>query len=77
VNFTNDGNYTKRHKNTIGGALKSLSEVLLPNVTLEFEVRTSDFINLSQKPGHLESSTLSLKFDRQSIINLLMVQSVS
>ena len=76
VNFTADGNYTKRHKNTIGSAIKGLSEVLLPNVTLEFEVRTSDYIDLSQKPGHLESSTLVLKFDRQSIINLLMVQSV-
>jgi len=76
VNFTADGNYAKRHKNTIGSALQKLSEVLLANVKLEFEVRTSDYINLSSKPGHLESSTLILKFDRQSVINLLMVQSL-
>jgi len=42
----------------------------------EFEVRSSDFIELCQK-GHLESATIKIYIDKSSVIDSLMVQDIT
>lgn len=64
VHLTADMNYTKKFRNTISQAMRAASEVLLPSVDLELEVRSSDYIALSKKVSHLESAEIVLKFDR-------------
>lgn len=53
------------------------SDVLLENVTIEMEVRQSDFINLASKKGHLESATVGIRFDRESLIDLIVARDIS
>lgn len=57
--------------------MKKFQKVLLANVNLEFEMRTTDYIDLSQKKGYLESSTVIIKFDKQSVLNLMMVRDLA
>ena len=65
-------NYSKKYQNTISTALEATSDVLLSKVNLEFEVRSSDYINMAARKGHLESSQVVLMFDRASLVDLLM-----
>lgn len=73
INFSKNNTYTKKVQNTIAAALQQAkSDIILETVKLEVEVRQSDFIRLASKKGHLESSTVVIKFDRTSIVDLLM-----
>ena len=54
-----------------------MSDILLEDVLIEFEVRQSDFIDLASKKGHLESATIGIRFDRESLIDLLMARDIS
>ena len=77
VNLTADMNYAKRYRNTISQAMRAASEVLLAQVDLEVEVRSSDYIRLAAKQTHLESCSVLLKFDRQSLVDLLVDRDLS
>lgn len=78
INFRKNNTYIKKHQNTIASALQeNNSDVLLENVTIELEVRQSDFINLASKKGHLESATVGIRFDRESLIDLIMARDIS
>jgi len=37
---------------------------MLDKLNVEFEIRNSEFINLSDKAGYLQSARVTLKFDR-------------
>ena len=39
---------------------------------MEFEIRESDFINKGANKNHLPASTINLKIDRNSVLDLLM-----
>ena len=54
-----------------------MSDILLEDVLIEFEVRQSDFIDLASNKGHLESATIGIRFDRESLIDLLMARDIS
>jgi len=49
----------------------------LSKVNLEFEIRQSDFIVMASKKSHLEASTINIKFDRNSVVDLLMARDLS
>lgn len=53
------------------------SELLLAKIHMEFEIRQSDFIVMADKKNHLEASTINIKFDRNSVVDLLMARDLS
>jgi hypothetical protein len=53
------------------------SDILIENILIEFEVRQSDFIDLASKKGHLESATIGIRFERESLIDLIMARDIS
>lgn len=53
------------------------AEIILPKVRVEFEIRQSDFIVKAAKKNHLEASAVKIKFDRNSIVDLLMARDLT
>ncbi len=44
---------------------------------MEFEFRQSDYIVIASKKSHLESCTVDIRFDRASIVDLLMARELT
>lgn len=77
VNFSKQSTYQKKYQNTIQNAMQDLSDILLQSVRLELEFRQSDFIVMASKKNHLQASTISIKFDRASVVDSMMAQDLT
>jgi hypothetical protein len=77
VNFSKQSTYQKKYQNTIQNAMQDLNDILLQSVRLELEIRQSDFIVMASKNNYLQASTISIKFDRASVVDSMMAQDLS
>ena len=75
-NFTTETQFLTKYKskegrNTLGQALIT-DKMIKKDLTFEIEVRSSVFIELTQR-GQLDSATIKVFIDKGSVIDSLMV----
>ena len=80
-NFSKETQYLDSYKkqkkdaNTLGNVLGD-EDMIQKDVTLELEVRDSDFIKIKSK-GHLESCFIKVQLDRSSILDCILAQDLT